>query len=71
MQTGQIAGSMFFHRLRRIPNVRMLPSYANTYELTERAVFVATVTGTVGWEAICKGKKFLFSECLGIEIYLV
>ena len=59
MQTGQMRGSMFFHRLRRIPNVRMLPSYANTYELTERAVFVATVTGTVGWEAICKGKKVL------------
>ena len=58
-QTGKMRGSMFFQRLRRIPNVRMLPSYANTHELTDRAVFVATVTGTVGWEAICKGKNVL------------
>ena len=58
-QTGKMRGPMFFHRLRRISNVRMLPSHANTHALTDRAVFVATVTGTVGWEAIRKGKKVL------------
>ena len=58
-QTGKMRGPMFFHRLRRISSVRMLPSHANTHALTNHAVFVATVTGTVGWEAIQKGKKVL------------
>jgi len=52
-------GPMFFHRLRRIPSVVILPSYANTHELTEKAIFVSTITGTVGWEAIQKGKCVL------------
>ena len=58
-QTGKMRGPMFFHRLRRISSVRILPSHANTHTLTNHAVFVATVTGTVGWEAIRKGKKVL------------
>ena len=59
MQTGQMRSPMFFHRLRRIKNVHFLSSHADTHELTDHAAFVATVTGTVGWEAICKGKKAL------------
>ena len=55
-QTGAMRGPQFFNRLVRIPNLVFLPSYANTYELIEKSEFVATVTGTVGWEAICKGK---------------
>ena len=58
-QGGQMRGRLFFHRLNRIGNVRFLPSYANTHELIEKSQFVATVTGTVGWEAICKGKNVL------------
>ena len=58
-QTGEMRGPMFFHRLRRISSVRILPSHANTHTLTDHAVFVATVTGTVGWEAIRKGKNVL------------
>ena len=52
-------GPLFFHRLKRIPNVVILPSYANTHSLTENALFVSTITGTVGWEAVRKGKKVL------------
>lgn len=55
-QTGAMRGPQFFERLERIPNLNILPSYANTYELIDKSEFVATVTGTVGWEAICKGK---------------
>ena len=58
-QTGQMRGPLFFNRLTRIRNLQILPSYANTHELTDRAEFVATITGTVGWEAIRKGKKVL------------
>ncbi|MBI1220642.1 MAG: hypothetical protein GC186_19080 [Rhodobacteraceae bacterium] len=52
-------GPLFFHRLKRIPAVTFLPSWANTHALTERAAAVATITGTVGWEAICRGKTAL------------
>jgi hypothetical protein len=50
---------MFFHRLRRIPKVRLMPSHANTHALTRAASFVATISGTVAWEAICAGRPAL------------
>jgi hypothetical protein len=34
-----------------------MPSYANTNTLTAHCEAVATITGTVGWEAVRKGKK--------------
>jgi len=52
-------GPMFFHRLARIPNVEFMPSHASTHELTARALYVATISGTVGWEAVRKGKPAL------------
>lgn len=58
-QGAYMRGPMFFHRLRRIPSVTFLPSWANTHALTDGARFVATVTGTVGWEAIRTGKPAL------------
>ena len=58
-QGGYMRGPMFFHRLTRIPSVTFLPSWANTHALTDGARFVATITGTVGWEAIRQGKPVL------------
>ena len=58
-QGGQMRGQQFFGRLNRIRNVQWLPSWANTHELIDKCQFVATITGTVGWEAICKGKIVL------------
>ena len=52
-------GPLFFHRLARIRSVCFLPSYANTDELLQKSLFVATITGTVGWEALYSGKKVL------------
>ena len=48
-QTGKLRSPMFFHRLRRINNVKIVPSCASTHDLIDKAEFVATVTGTVGW----------------------
>jgi hypothetical protein len=53
-QMGFAWGPMYFHRLFRIKAVEMMPSYSNTHSLTGAAVAVATITGTVGWEALCK-----------------
>ncbi len=50
---------IFFYRLNRISSVTFLPSWADTRALTLNANFVATITGTVGWEAICQGKPAL------------
>jgi len=50
-------GPLFFHRLKRIDNVVFMPSYANTNTLTAHCQAVATITGTVGWEAVRQGKK--------------
>ena len=58
-QGSYMRGPMFFHRLRRIPAVTLLPSWADTHALTARAAFVASITGTVGWEAIRQGKPAL------------
>ena len=58
-QTGKMRSPMFFHRLRRINNVEIVPSYTNTHDLIDKAEFVATIAGTVGWEAIRKGKAVL------------
>ena len=52
-------GPLFFHRISRIKSICFIPSYADTNLLTEKAIFIATVTGTVGWEALCRGKNIL------------
>jgi hypothetical protein len=49
-------GPMFFHRLTRIRGVQLVPSDASTFELSGRAQFTATVTGTAGYEALRKGR---------------
>jgi hypothetical protein len=58
-QGAYMRGPLFFHRLKRIPQVTFLPSWANTHSLTANSKFVATITGTVGWEALCMGKPVL------------
>ena len=48
-------GPLFFHRLKRISQLQVLPSNANTHALSKNAQFVASVGGTAGWEAIRQG----------------
>ncbi len=49
-------GSYFFKRLSLIPNIRYISKDINSFDLIENSQFVATITGTVGWEAIQHGK---------------
>lgn len=58
-QDGRYRRPLFYHRLRRIPQVRMMPSHANTHDLTGGSDYVATISGTVAWEAILMGKPAL------------
>ncbi len=49
----------FFARMMSIKNITMVPLKTNTYDLTRNCQFVATITGTAGWEAITGGKNVL------------
>lgn len=53
-------GKWFYKRLSLIPKVKVVSSQTNTFELTASSVFVATISGTVGWEAISGGKCVLY-----------
>jgi len=62
----------YYHRLAKIPNVRVVPIGTDTFTLTEKASAVAVTTGTAGWEAILKGKRPLmfgipwWRDCPGV-----
>ena len=57
---------LFFLRCSYIDNVVFVPPETDTFELTRNSQFVATINGTVGWEAITAGKKVL---CFGYAWY--
>lgn len=65
-QTHRQRGSTFYRRLKAIPNVKYVSKNISTYELIKNCSFVATITGTVGWEAITGGKNVL---CFGFAWY--
>lgn len=49
----------FYERLRRIRNCVYLDTSVSTYDLMKHCQFVATITGTAGWEAVSGGKPAL------------
>ncbi|MCF8086432.1 MAG: hypothetical protein K9K63_00815 [Desulfotignum sp.] len=58
-QTGAYRDTLFFQRMKLIPNLSLLPKESNTHELIRYSQFVATILGTAGWEAITGGKNVL------------
>ncbi|WP_016834371.1 hypothetical protein [Herbaspirillum lusitanum] len=58
-QTDMQRDAEFFQRLEMLRNVRIVPMATNSLELIRASQFVATITGTAGWEAISLGKKTL------------
>ena len=42
----------FYKEIKKIPNVKLILPYANTFNLIKRASLIATITGTVGFEAL-------------------
>ncbi len=49
----------YYDDLVRLGKVRILPMETDTFELVEKCQAVATISGTVGWEALFKGKAVL------------
>jgi hypothetical protein len=58
-QTEFMRSQWFFDRLKMIDKVKLVSPQFNTYVLMENCAFVATITGTAGWEAISGGKNAL------------
>lgn len=54
------------------PRIRLLPINHSSFELIDRAAAVATVTGSAGWEAVCRGKPVItlgyawYNGCEGV-----
>jgi hypothetical protein len=57
--TGAYRDVLFFKRLKLIPNAVLIGKNVNTFDLIRHSQFVATIVGTVGWEAITGGKNAL------------
>lgn len=74
-QTAMNRGRLFYERLLHIPKTVMVPMETNNYELMEHAQFVASITGTMLYEAVCGGKPALmfgnywYSQLSGVIKY--
>lgn len=56
-QTSFMRDELFFARLAALRNVVLIEASFPTVELLQRCAFVATITGTAGWEALLGGKN--------------
>lgn len=52
-------GQAYFKDLMLYPNIRLISPFVSGVELAQKSRFVATVTGTVGFEAIALNKPVL------------
>jgi hypothetical protein len=64
----------FYDLIASMPNVSLVPLTYTSFELIDRAKASATVSGSVGWESVARGKPtFLFGhswykDCKGIFV---
>lgn len=53
----------------KLPRTQMIPLDTDVFQLIDQAAAVATVTGTVGWESIAKGKPVIIFGLAWYEHY--
>ncbi|MEW5725210.1 MAG: hypothetical protein AB1896_19005, partial [Thermodesulfobacteriota bacterium] len=62
----------FYDYLLSRPNVRLVPLDTVSFDLIDRALASATISGTVGWESLARGKPALlfgnswYMDCRGV-----
>jgi hypothetical protein len=59
----------FYDDLLKIPNVRLLHSNLNSFDLISNSQAVATISGTAGWEAMVRHKPVLVFGLSWYEYY--
>ncbi len=63
---------VFYDDVLKNDNVAFAPIQTSTFDLIDNAQAVATITGTVGWEAVVRGKPVLvfgyawYRDCAGV-----
>ncbi len=63
-----------YDMIAAMPNVHLVPLHTTSFELIDKAQASATVSGTVGWESVVRGKPVLlfgnswFSRCEGVFV---
>lgn len=63
LEGGASRDKQFYDYAKSIDKVKFISTNSNQFELLRNAEGVATVTGTIGWEAAVKGKKvYLFGR---------
>lgn len=65
----RIRPTAFYHRVKKIPNVRLINPLEDSYNIIKNTKLVLTIGGTVGWEAILLKKPVIifgttFYRCL-------
>jgi len=64
----------FYDMIASRPNVEIVPLTYNSFDLIDHAKASATVSGTVGWESVVRGKPALlfghswYSDCKGVFV---
>ena len=54
----------YFKELKKIPNVRLIDTRVNSFDLIKESKIVLTITGTAGWEAVLLKKPVItFGSC--------
>jgi hypothetical protein len=62
----------FYDEICAVPNTKLVPVDADPFEYIDRAKAVATITGTIGWESVLRGKPCLvfgmpwYQACEGV-----
>jgi hypothetical protein len=64
----------FYNRILGIGRVSFVSNEIDTFDLIDQCEFVSTITGTVGWEALVRGKPSVifgnawYSEAPGVKV---
>lgn len=64
----------FYNMIASMPKVQLVPLTHTSFELIDRALASATVSGTVGWESLVRGKPTLlfghswYRDCKGVFV---
>lgn len=56
---GEYRSKEYYNQLSSLPNVKLIPFEKSPFELIDNSKAVATLTGTIGWEAVLRGKPAL------------